>query len=67
MPREPSRWIWLAPVSVSLLAGWLTLNSLTPEAPSTASPAVRPPPVTTSPYPVPQVDAVAPIQPPPTF
>ncbi len=30
--QQPSRWLWLAPVSTSLLAGWLTLQGLAPAA-----------------------------------
>jgi hypothetical protein len=76
MHTQPSRWIWLTPLAVSVLAGWLTLNGITPEAASVPSsmPSSAPPrpaaaaAITTSAYPAPRVDPSAPLdEPAPTF
>ncbi len=75
MHTTPSRWIWLTPVAVSVLAGWLTFNGITPDAPSvplSVPPPVQPrsttPSITPSAYPAPRVDPTALLdEPVPTF
>ncbi len=67
--RQPSRWLWLAPVSTSLLAGWLTLQGLAPAAsPAPSAAAALLMPAATPAYPAPRVDdAAPPSEPAPTF
>ncbi len=65
MNRQPSHWVWLAPIAVSLLAGWLTLHG--PASEPAPAPSLSPAP-TASAYPAPNVDpSEPPADPAPTF
>ncbi len=61
MPSNPSRWLWLAPLSVSVLAGWLMHQGIAAEPLRLSA---TPPAAGDSAYPAPNVDAARPPEPP---